>query len=281
MPEQIKITTIQRLCLHDGPGVRTTVFLKGCYLDCPWCCNPETKSNGVQYYHYPEKCWYDKKDNNNVPEICNSCKHTPNFDCPYGVYEPISTVLDVDALFEKIIQDRDFWDKEGGVTFSGGEPLMQSKALYPLLKRLKETGVHIAMETSLYAPSNKLQDIEPYIDMFIVDVKVLNKPFVAKQYIHEKLDFIENIHYLSSKAKIGILRMVMIDKITVTPKNIMHIEQLIGTIKINELEFLEYHTLGNKKAERMDLPTVQFKKPDKITIASLIEKFSNCKNTAI
>jgi pyruvate formate lyase activating enzyme len=275
MHEQIEITTIQRLCLHDGPGVRTTVFLKGCYLDCPWCCNPETKSNEIQYYHYPEKCWCDKKDNNNVPEVCKRCKKTYILDCPYGVYEPISRRLDIDTLFEKIIEDRDFWGKEGGVTFSGGEPLMQSEALYPLAKRLKENGVHIAIETSLYAPNSKLLDIEPYIDIFIVDVKVLNKPFIAKQYKHEKLDFTANIRHLSSKRKIDILRMVMIDKMTVTHENMMSLEQLIGTIKIGELEFLEYHTLGNKKAEQMGIPIYSFKKSGLKKIKLLSKKFTS------
>jgi pyruvate formate lyase activating enzyme len=275
MHEQIEITTIQRLCLHDGPGVRTTVFLKGCYLDCPWCCNPETKSNEIRYYHYPEKCWYDKKDNNNVPTICNRCKKTYIFDCPYGVYEPISTMLDIDTLFEKIIRDKDFWGKDGGVTFSGGEPLMQSKTLCPLVKRLKENGVHVAMETSLYAPNSKLMDMEPYIDMFIVDIKILNKPFIAKQYRHEKLDFTVNIHYLSSKRKINVLRMVMIDQVTVTPENIMCIEQLIETIELNEIEFLEYHTLGNKKAERMGMSIHPFEKSDIKKTKLLLGKFTS------
>ncbi|MDR2407594.1 MAG: glycyl-radical enzyme activating protein [Bacteroidales bacterium] len=274
----IEITAIQRLCLYDGPGVRTTVFLRGCYLDCPWCCNPETKSNGIQYYYYPEKCWYDKKDNNNIPAICNGCKKIHILECPYGVYESISIMLDADALFERIIRDRDFWGKVGGVTFSGGEPLMQSEALCPLVKRLKENGVHITMETSLYAPNDKLLKIEPYIDMFIVDVKMLNKPFVLKHYKDEKLDFTTNIHQLSDKGKIGILRMVLIDKLTVTPENIIQLEQLTEKIKFGNLEFLEYHALGNKKAERMGLTSVQFEKPNEITMKSVTEKFVNCKN---
>jgi pyruvate formate lyase activating enzyme len=274
----IEITAIQRLCLHDGPGVRTTVFLKGCYLDCPWCCNPETKSNGIQYFHYPEKCWYDKRDNDNMPTICRKCKKTYLLECPYGVYESVSIMLDADALFERIIQDRDFWGKEGGVTFSGGEPLMQSETLCPLVKKLKENGVHITMETSLYAPNEKLLEIEPYIDTFIVDIKVLNKPFVAKQYKDEKLDFTANIHHLSNKGKICVLRMVMIDRVTVTLENIMHLEHLTEKLKFGSLELLEYHTLGNKKAERMGLSTTLFEKPDEITMESVAEKFVNCKH---
>jgi pyruvate formate lyase activating enzyme len=216
-----------------------------------------------------------------MPVICNRCKKTCFPECPYGVYEPVSTVLDADALFEWVIQDRDFWGTEGGVTFSGGEPLMQSGALRPLIKRLKENGVHLAMETSLYAPGDSLRYIEPYIDMFIVDVKALDKPFVAKQYKNENLDFTANISYLSDKGKVGILRMVMIDKVTVTSENIMHLEQLTERIRFGNLELLEYHALGNKKVERLGLSSCLFEKPDETVIKSLTEKFINCKHLKI
>jgi pyruvate formate lyase activating enzyme len=278
MPEQfIETTAIQRLCLHDGPGIRTTVFLKGCYLNCPWCCNPETKSSDkIQYYYYPEKCWYNENENK-IPEKCCNCKKITILDCPYGVSEAISTKWNIDSLFDKLIQDKDFWGAEGGVTFSGGDPLMQSEALLPLLKKLKAEAIHIIVETSLYAPYSKLEKIEPCVDSFIVDIKVLKKPYIALKYKNEKLEFFDNIHYLSSVNKIDTLRMVLIDKVTTSSENIMQLQELINKIKFNNLEFLEYHTLGNKKAERIGLPTPVFEKPGFEEIKLLLKQFNNAK----
>lgn len=132
------ITNIQRFSLHDGPGIRTTVFMKGCSLRCPWCSNPENLNP------YPEK--YIKKGIN-------------------GIYGREYTC---DEVYDEIIKDKAFYGSDGGVTFSGGEALLQVDSILPLVRRLREQKITTAVETCLFVPSEKLKEIIPYIDFFML-----------------------------------------------------------------------------------------------------------------
>ena len=155
MENHVLVTNIQRFSLHDGPGIRTTVFLKGCSLHCPWCSNPEN------LHPYPEE--YVKDGGKGI----------------YGKY------LSCDEIYREIIKDRIFYKQpdesielgthRGGVTFSGGEPLLQFDVLEPLLQRLKNENIHICVETSLFVPEDKLLIALRYVDMFYVDVKILDE----------------------------------------------------------------------------------------------------------
>ena len=155
---RVLITKIQRFSLHDGPGIRTTVFLKGCSLRCPWCSNPENIEPYLQTY-----C-LDKKVGT------------------YGRY------ISCNELYEEVTKDRAFYkttsgtcrakDAEdleslpGGITFSGGEPLLQIKNLKPLLLCLKNENIHIAIETSLFAMQDQLELALECVDLFYVDIKI-------------------------------------------------------------------------------------------------------------
>ena len=134
------VTNIQRMCFHDGPGIRTTVFTKGCSVHCPWCSNPENISFEPEIY---EK------------------------DGIQGIYGREYTAAELEYI---LLKDRDFWGEDGGVTFSGGEALMQAEALADILIRLKELRVHIALETALFVQGENLQRVLPYIDYVIADL---------------------------------------------------------------------------------------------------------------
>ena len=150
--KKILVTKIQRFSLHDGPGIRTTIFLKGCSVRCPWCCNPENLLNTQQYY---------VKDG--VKEV-------------YGVY------YEVNDLYEEIMKDEIFYTDSdvdydirnssdisrlpGGITFSGGEPLLQMEPLQPLLYLLDQRHIHMAVETSLFVPWRDLCLAMEYINFF-------------------------------------------------------------------------------------------------------------------
>lgn len=234
---ELEITAIQRLCLHDGPGVRTTVFLKGCLLDCPWCCNAETK--------------YGVGAN-------------------YSDGTTISYKIDVDALFEKIVADRDYYGVQGGVTFSGGEPLLWGDKLAPLCDKLQKAGVGVYVETSLFAPFTRIESIKPFVDGFIVDVKIIGSPFL-NGYVSKSFDFHRNLIYLCRKVKL--MRMVLIDGVTDAQDNISRFKSLVDQINPPKVEFLQYHSLGNKKAERLGLTPLIFECSNPKRIAEILAQF--------
>ncbi len=151
----LRVTSIQRGCVNDGPGVRTVVFLKGCSLRCPWCCNPETQLMEHQAYINNDKCLLYKKC---PSQLCNNCVRVGGTkdlnQCVFGVYEEVAKDYEVSQLFEEINNDEKlFRETGGGITFSGGEPMLQAESLLLLLKLLNNKGFHIAIETTLVAPT--------------------------------------------------------------------------------------------------------------------------------
>lgn len=160
----LNVTSIQRECIHDGPGIRTTVFLKGCIFHCPWCCNPETISKKAQFIDN-EKC-IKLKGIKSI--ICRNCERyggrSKIAECPFGVTQPISHYYDADTLFEILLKDEKLYNLSGGgITFSGGEPLLWTKELKPLLQRIKSKNISIYIETTLASqPDDVLMVITIY-----------------------------------------------------------------------------------------------------------------------
>ena len=171
--KQLRVTNIQSGCVYDGPGVRTTVFLKGCSLHCPWCCNPETISYEKQWFIDDRKC---VSRQGLCSELCNPCVRLNGVrsihSCPYGVAEPAFHDYSPEKLLEILLKDNELYkESHGGVTFSGGEPLLQSEELVNLLNLLKGFGIHIAIETTLFASTEALAVVLPYVDFYIIDLK--------------------------------------------------------------------------------------------------------------
>ena len=193
--ETIQVTEIQRFSLQDGPGIRTTIFLKGCPLRCPWCHNPETQDTQPELYYYQSRC----KSCGRCAAICPAeastlIKNTDgklalNLDrskcekCMRCVSVCLSSAraiagqgLTIDDILREALSDRLFYDNSGGgVTLSGGDPLRQPEAALELARRIKAEGVHVAMETSCFP--KRWETIEPLlevVDLFIVDLKTLD-----------------------------------------------------------------------------------------------------------
>ena len=147
MNNKIVLTNIQRFSLHDGPGIRTTVFLKGCNLKCPWCANPENMDfKLIKYFNEETK--------------------------EEGYF---GNEIEISKLYNEIIKDKAYYKmNNGGVTFSGGEPLLQIKALEPLLIKLKNENINICIETALQVSTELVRIAAKYIDEFIVDIKILD-----------------------------------------------------------------------------------------------------------
>lgn len=185
------IFDIQRFSLHDGPGIRTTVFLKGCPLSCRWCQNPEGKDEAIHVRLFKNLCSRCggcvaacphqalSRGANGYPRIddarcrrCGACVDR----CDYAALAFDGRIVDASGLAKEALRDRRFFDASGGgVTFSGGEPLAQAAFVVETAAELKKEGVHIAMETSLCAPWPDVEKALPHVDLFLVDLKATER----------------------------------------------------------------------------------------------------------
>lgn len=162
----LNIFDIQRFTIHDGPGIRTTVFLKGCPLRCAWCHNPESISPLTQELFRKEMCIN-----------CGVCRlgHKLIDECPTGARWTAGYQIDCDKLAQELARDKAFFGKDGGVTISGGEPLMQWNKVKMLIAKLKELGIHTAVDTSGYAPENIIKELADTADLVIIDFKLFTR----------------------------------------------------------------------------------------------------------
>ena len=236
---KVIVSNIQRMCFHDGPGIRTTVFFKGCNLKCPWCSNPENVKFEIEKYI----------DNNTEKE--------------FG-YE-----IELKELEKEILKDKVYFDKEGGVTFSGGEPLLQSEKIEPLLKNLKEKDINICVETALMVPEKYLEIALKYVDEFYVDIKILDEEMCKKILNGNIKLYYKNLDKLFLSNKNVTLRLPMSEEYTITEKNTEKILELLEKYKPQKVEIFELHTLGEKKYKALNKEMQVFKKLGKDKIDNL------------
>lgn len=221
MKNKLIITNIQRMCFHDGPGIRTTVFTKGCTLHCPWCSNPENLSPLPENY---------EKDG-----VC-------------GVYGREYTA---EELVHTLLKDQDFWGAEGGVTFSGGEVLMRAEALSEVLEKLKELGIHTAVETALFVPEENLQRVLPYIDYGIVDVKIL-EPALCREVLGGKLElYFRNVEQMYKSGKLMLFRVPCCEEYTFTEDNKKLLSRFFQKYPDISVQIFAIHSLGEKKYQSL------------------------------
>ncbi len=186
----IRIFDIQRFSLQDGPGIRTTVFMKGCPLHCKWCHNPESISSDPDYLFYRDKCTgcgmcakvcpqQVHSFQNGIHRIdrsrctyCQSCTAA----CPQDALAIAGEIIDDEKLLRIVNRDRMFYaETEGGVTFSGGEPLYQAEQLLPILQKCKEKGLHTAIETASFVTWDRFELLYDFVDLWICDVKAVSE----------------------------------------------------------------------------------------------------------
>lgn len=258
MPEnKIRVTAIQRLCVNDGPGVRTVVFLKGCYLHCPWCCNPEAIQYDGDEYFDEGKCKYPEKN-----KLCQNCelfggKQSKEM-CPLGVYEKTYSDYSVDELFELLMRDISLYRGGGGVTFSGGEPLFQAEALEPLLNKLKKENVNICFETTLYAPVVKYMLIRNYVDYWLVDLKFQYGYIQNNKYKTDTSLLESNLMDIQKEEQNHCYRMVIMKEILY--KTDLIVAELLKH-HIDTIELLPYHALAENKYKKLKMTFHRFGTP--------------------
>lgn len=220
--QTVRISNIQRLCFHDGPGIRTTVFLKGCSIHCPWCANPENIMYEIQ------------------PYFDDSGKETGE----YGMD------ITLEELLLEVVKDRNFYLNDGGVTFSGGEPLLQIEKYASVLRELKEMGIHLAVETALFVPESKVDLAKQYFDWFYIDMKIL-EPEECKVILGGNVgQYLSNLKNVSRSGKKICIRIPCSGK-TVNESNVRMIADTMKENCINDVELFNLHDLGAKKYERL------------------------------
>lgn len=221
MENTVIVTNIQRFSLHDGPGIRTTVFLKGCNLRCPWCCNPENIEFEIQNYKY--------NDENGI----------------YG-YE-----ITLENLEKEILKDKEFYCTNGGVTFSGGECLLQFDRLEPLLKRLKEQKINMCIETALMVPENLVDIAIKYVDEFIIDIKILDENDINKINGNIEL-YNKNIKNVFNNKCNVTFRIPLVPNYTLSENNLNRIIEFLKQYKPTKVEIFKIHRLGEKKYKTLN-----------------------------
>ena len=243
-------TDIQRFSLHDGPGIRTTVFFKGCSLRCPWCCNPETQSPQIQEY---EKAGiigvYGKKYSSR--ELFDEVIKDVAYYNGQIFYEQ----------FEQITKDN-FEELPGGVTFSGGEALLQFPSIIECLELLKEKHIHIVLETCLYVPKNNLLLGIQYVNLFYVDLKILDVHRCKDNLKGDINVFKDNFKILLESGKPIVIRIPVIGGYTDDAQNIDDVIKYLQGIRefknIVKIELIKGHNLGEDKYKTMNLSSPRF-----------------------
>ena len=181
------ITEIKHFSTHDGPGIRTTIFLKGCPLRCKWCDNPETQLEYPQLYFIAKKCKdfgecvsicptnaISMDKNNKIDRLkCILCMKCVQ-ECPYNAFETVGKEVTVKEIYSQILTDLPFYGDTGGVTLSGGEPLHQPEFAIEILKLCHKNGISTVLDTSGFADSEVVKEVIKFVDMVLLDIKHMN-----------------------------------------------------------------------------------------------------------
>ncbi|UCG92607.1 MAG: glycyl-radical enzyme activating protein [candidate division WOR-3 bacterium] len=265
--EQALIFDIKKYAIHDGPGIRTTIFFKGCALRCPWCHNPEGIKKEMEIIIFQDRC-IQCEDCINVCskgalichngvisidrkecDLCGACREV----CHTRAIEIVGRQLTVEEALREIEKDVLFYDESGGgVTFSGGEPLMQPNFLEALLRECKHKGIHTTLDTSGYTSVATLRTVSEFVDLFLYDVKIMDDQRhmhytgVSNEYI------MSNLQELSQRNKSINIRIPVIPEINDDDKNIKAIGAFLASLPhIHNVSLLPYHRAWVDKFNRL------------------------------
>lgn len=256
---------IQRFSVNDGPGIRTIVFLKGCPLSCLWCCNPESQRKEPDVMYDAKKCigcgkcmkacvhgaigpgnttWVDRSK-------CVGCGECVNV-CPTGALTLKGEVMTVSEVIHVLRRDAHYFRKSGGgVTLSGGEPLMQWKYARELLKACKAQGWDTAIETTGYGSEEAIEAVIPYLDLVLLDCKSTD-PVVHKRVTGVGNELIQkNARKIVSMANKVIIRVPTIPTVNASEEEFHRIAEYAKSLGVDTVHVLPYHTLGQSKYEML------------------------------
>lgn len=266
---QGKIFNIQHFSIHDGPGIRTTVFFKGCPLNCWWCHNPESMESRNQLIYREMKCIrcgdciaacpagalsFDEQGVVRSDALCTLCGRCAEV-CPTEAMEMVGKGATVEEIMKEIEKDQVFYQESGGgVTFSGGEPLLQPSFLKSLLAACKSKGLHTAVDTSGYAAWETIESILDLVDLFLYDIKHLDEEK------HKKYTGVSNRIILENLKKLALvhshiwIRVPVIPGINDDDDHIREIGAFVRSLNVENLFLLPYHNIAAHKYSRLGKP---------------------------
>ncbi|MBS3943404.1 MAG: glycyl-radical enzyme activating protein [Dethiobacter sp.] len=277
---------IQRYSLHDGPGIRTTVFLKGCPLKCWWCHNPEGISFKQELIVHHKKCIgcgscaqvcaYNAislgRSINSVDRkrcvLCLKCAE----ECPAAAIEPAGARMTAEQVFHEAAKDKVFFDQSGGgVTISGGEPLFQPEFLYTLILNLKKAGISVAVDTAGYARWSDLALVSPLTDLFLFDLKLMDGRLSRKYTGRSNKLVLENLNKLARAHGNIQIRIPLIPGINDDQDNLESIGRHVRDLGLKQASIHPYHHTGVAKYEKIGcsykLPQIEAPVPEAINRA--------------
>ncbi|MFI3173081.1 MAG: trans-4-hydroxy-L-proline dehydratase activase [Eubacteriales bacterium] len=264
-----KITSIQKYSIHDGDGIRTTVFFKGCPLKCVWCHNPETQEYGAQVMHDKDRCAgcqscvvacphgaISCKDGKAVtdPKICEKCGVCTDH-CVANLREISGMEYDVKSIVDEVMKDEMFYEESGGgVTLSGGEVMtMNMDFIEDLVKKLYKKGISITIDTCGYAKYENYQRILPYIDTFLYDVKAMDSDIHCEYTGVDNKLILENLKKLSADGARIYIRIPTIKEVNGTEEHMNKVIDFLqeNHISVAQVNLLPYHNIGAGKYDKM------------------------------
>jgi len=272
------IFNIQRYSTHDGPGIRTVVFMKGCSLGCRWCQNPESRARTQDLLFDARLCL----------DGCNLCQQAapgviertlngliihrekleqPQLDalngcCPTQALTVCGEVKSVDDIMATVLRDKPFYDRSGGgLTLSGGEPFMNPELALSLLKTSHDQGIHTAVETCLHVPWKYIEPALPYIDLFLADLKHVDTGKFRQWTDGSAKRVMDNLKRLAAAGKKMTIRVPLIQGFNADEDAIKAITDFAADeLHVSDIHFLPYHTLGMNKYSLLGVP---YSAPDK------------------
>lgn len=273
----LEVTDIQQGCTHDGPGLRTTVFLKGCPLHCRWCHNPETQSCKKELYYRPEKCigcmtcatvcpkkGHTEKDGVHEfdPTGCISCMACAE-SCPSGALEAVSQSRELEDVMKLVRADRVFYRKRGGLTVSGGEPTVQWEGLIALLDSAKAEGISTCLETCGVFPKTRIPELLERVDLFLYDIKDTD-PQRLKENTGADLELVvSNLLQIDAMGGQSVMRCILIPEVNLIPEHASALAQLFGKLShCQYIELLPYHPYGLSKSQQLGREGIQYRQPE-------------------
>lgn len=278
------IASIQRFCTHDGPGIRTVVFLKGCLLRCLWCQNPESSEPNPELLFNLSLCRFCGRCTGVCPNQahsvagrehhldrakCRRCFQCLDA-CPAGALEMVGRAMTVEEIRRDIAQDRVFYDTSGGgVTISGGDPVAQMDFVVALLKALRTEGIHVCVETSGYGRQEDLLKLARLVDLFLWDVKSTDDEDHLRYTGVPLRPIRDNLLAVDAAGARTMLRCPLVADLNLTPRHLDGIATLARSLRnCQGIQLLPYHSFGTVKAKRIGKSQEAYTTPDSQTLAN-------------
>jgi pyruvate formate lyase activating enzyme len=283
------IFNIQKFSIHDGPGIRTTVFFKGCPLHCQWCHNPESQAAGKEVMVWPGRCIACEacmavctqgaismgvEGVVTDGDLCNDCGDCVEV-CYAQAREMVGYEMTVAEVMAEVEKDIPFYDESGGgVTFSGGEPLLQPGFLFSLLQACKEKGIHTVLDTCGFTSWRVLDKIREHVDLFLYDLKIMDEARHREFTGRSNKFILKNLRMLSKLSHNIVLRVPIIPGINDGEDELHQIGEFAMALPhLNEVEILPYHQIALEKYKRLnkvyELP--ETRSPSETRMAEIVQ----------